>query len=198
MDDTTNLADLPSEPTNEGSGQNIVLQTNEKPTQYNPNVNLNNGETSTAINEQKTMNEFVTGIQQASAQGSTQLPSRDIPINTTQYTDEQVKPNYVPKTEHKDYIQNTDTDHDIMVKRMKHNSRDSLEILYDEFQIPIIIGLMFFIFQLPSVKAKFLTFLPSLHNIDGNPNLTGYILTSIFFSVCYYVISKSLNHLQSV
>ena len=101
--------------------------------------------------------------------------------------------------EQQDYIQNSDTEQEILARRINSkNSRDSLEILYDEFQIPIIIGLLYFIFQLPVVKSKLLTLLPSLFNKDGNPNLTGYILNSLFFGILYYVISKSLNQLQNI
>jgi hypothetical protein len=78
------------------------------------------------------------------------------------------------------------------------DSRDSLEILYDEFQVPIIIGLLYFIFQLPVVRSKLTTLIPALFNKDGNPNLSGYIFNSIFFAVLYYVISKSMAHLQSI
>jgi len=208
MADTTSLDELPTDPVSGGNSENVVIQTTEKSLQYNPAAGqqtqgsgpLQGQESMNKIEEQKLMNEFVTGIQQASASGATSLPSRDIPQNTNQITDEQVMPNFVPQQkEEKDYIQNTDTEQEIMARRMNNkNSRDSLEIMYDEFQIPIIIGLLFFIFQLPVVKSKFLSVLPSLHNIDGNPNLTGYILTSLFFGVCYYVISKSLDHLQNV
>lgn len=200
MTDTTNLDDLPTDPLAGGKSENVVLQTTEKPTQYSPNVEISSTNTEmNKIDEQKMMNEFVTGIQQASASGATNLPSRDIPQNTVHFADEQVKPNFVPSKEQADYIQNNDTEQEILARRMKNqNSKDSLEILYDEFQIPIIIGLLFFIFQLPVVKSKFLTIFPSLHNKDGNPNLTGFILTSLFFGVCYYVISKSLVHFQSL
>jgi len=216
MSDTTNLDDLPSEPNSGFSQHNVVLQTNEKNTNYNPNVE--NGpqggqqqqqqiqqqqmQPNTQIDEQKIMNELVTGIQQASASGATALPSRDMPTNTVHFADEEIKPNFVPvpeQKEHLDYIQNSDTEQEIMARRM-HNqkSRDSLEILYDEFQIPIIIGILYFIFQLPVVKSKFLTMLPSLYNLDGNPNLTGYVVNSLFFCVSYYVISKSLQQLQNI
>ena len=200
MADTTNLDDLPTDPLVGGKSENVVLQTTEKTSQYNPNVEATSTSTEmNKIDEQKMMNEFVTGIQQASASGATNLPSRDIPQNTVHFADEQVKPNFVPDKEQSDYIQNTDTEQEILVRRMKNqNSRDSLEILYDEFQIPIIIGLLFFIFQLPVVRSKFLSIFPSLHNKDGNPNLTGFILTSLFFGICYYVISKSLTHFQSI
>ena len=215
MSDTTNLADLPSDPSL-GGGQNVVLQTTDKPTTYDPNVgissanasvsvsgstnpNSNSNNDSSEIQEQKMMNELISGIQQASANGGTGLPSRDIPTNTVHFADDQVKPNYVPQQEQSDYIHNTDTEQDILSRRMKNqNSRDSLEILYDEFQIPIIIGLLYFIFQLPIVKSKVLAILPSLFNKDGNPNLTGYVINSVFFGLAYYIISKSLVHLQNI
>lgn len=217
MSDTTNLADLPSDPSL-GGGQNVVLQTTDKPTTYDPNVgissananasasvggstnpNSNSNNDSSEIQEQKMMNELISGIQQASANGGTGLPSRDIPTNTVHFADDQVKPNYVPQQEQSDYIHNTDTEQDILARRVKNqNSRDSLEILYDEFQIPIIIGLLYFIFQLPIVKSKVLAILPSLFNKDGNPNLTGYIINSVFFGLAYYIISKTLVHLQNV
>lgn len=201
MSDTTSLTDLPTDPTL-GGEKNVVLQTNEKPTQYDPatateNVSTNN--TPSDITEQKMMNEVITGIQQANANGALALPSRDIPTNTVHFSDEQVKPNFVPQTEQQDYIHNNDTEQEILTRRMNNqNSRDSLEILYDEFQIPIIICLMYFIFQLPIVKSKVLSVLPSLFNQDGNPNLSGYVFNSIFFGISYYVISKSLIHLQNI
>ena len=141
--------------------QNIVLQTTEHPTQYDPNPAnsaTNSAPIGNEIEEQKVMNELVSGIQQASASGGLGLPSRDIPTNTVHFADEQVQANYVPQKEQEDYIQNNDTEQEILARRMKNqNSRDSLEILYDEFQIPIIICLLYFIFQLPIVKSKILS-----------------------------------------
>ena len=198
MADTTSLDDLPTDPLVGGKSDNVVLHTTEKPTQYTPHVEASHTQMN-KIDEQKMMNEFVTGIQHASASGATNLPSRDIPQNTVHFADEQIQPNFVPDKEQSDYMQNRDTEQEILARRMKNqNSKDSLEILYDEFQIPIIIGLLFFIFQLPVVRSKFLSIFPSLHNKDGNPNLTGFILTSLFFGICYYVISKSLIHFQSI
>lgn len=216
MNDTTSLADLPSDPSSGGGADhNVVLQTTDKPTSYSPVFDTASAQqpsqqlpqqppqqpaiNSNAIDEQKTMNEVVSGIQQASASGATGLPSRDIPTNTVHFSDEQIQPNYVPQKEQSDYIQDTDTEHEILARRMKsQNSRDSLEILYDEFQIPIIIGILYFIFQLPIVRSKILLLIPSLFNSDGNPNLTGYILNSLFFGILYYVISKIMSHLQQI
>jgi hypothetical protein len=200
MSDTTNLADLPMEPTSGAQNDaNVVIQPIDKPQYHPPSEVSQQPQINQSIDEQKMMNEFVTGIQHASASGATKLPSRDIPQNTVHFADEQVQPNFVPEKEHPDYIQNNDSEQEILARRIKNqNSRDSLEILYDEFQIPIIIGLLFFIFQLPIVKSKLLSVLPSLYNSDGNPNLTGYIFTSLFFGICYYIISKSLTHFQTI
>ncbi len=105
MADTTNLTDLPTDPTVGGGGQNVVLQTTEKPSQYNPNMETTSTSTEmNKIDEQKMMNEFVSGIQQASASGATNLPSRDIPQNTVHFADEQTKANFVPEKEQSDYI----------------------------------------------------------------------------------------------
>ena len=197
MADTTSLNDLPTDPVSGGGEQNVVLQTSEKSNQYDPNSAAPT--IGSEITDQKMMNEVVTGIQQANASGGLELPSRDIPTNTVHFADEAIQPNYVPQKEQEDYIQNTDTEQEILARRMKNrDSRDSLEILYDEFQVPIIIGLLYFIFQLPVVRSKLTTLIPALFNKDGNPNLSGYIFNSIFFAVLYYVISKSMAHLQSI
>ena len=197
MADTTSLNDLPTDPVSGGGEQNVVLQTSEKSNQYDPNSAAPT--LGSEITDQKMMNEVVTGIQQANASGGLELPSRDIPTNTVHFADEAIQPNYVPQKEQEDYIQNTDTEQEILARRMKNrDSRDSLEILYDEFQVPIIIGLLYFIFQLPVVRSKLTTLIPALFNKDGNPNLSGYIFNSIFFAVLYYVISKSMAHLQSI
>ena len=44
------------------------------------------------------MNEVMQGVQRASANGMTMIPTRDIPMNPNAFThDEQSRPNYVPQ-----------------------------------------------------------------------------------------------------
>ena len=50
MSDTTNLADLPTDPSAGGS-QNIVLQTTDKPSSYDPNIGVNTTRTNNVNNE---------------------------------------------------------------------------------------------------------------------------------------------------
>jgi hypothetical protein len=180
----------------------------ESATTYDPNNAVpappqRTGEGNTAIHEQKIMNELVTGLQQASAGGATSLPSRDIPTTTTQFQDEQTKANFVPSPSLvdenvKDYID--DSDQGIINNRLlsKSTNKDTFETMYDEFQTPIILILLYFLYQLPVVRMKILYLLPSLHNDLGNPNISGYILNSILFGILYYIIMKSIHSLQQL
>ena len=85
---TTSINDLP---TASSIGGNISLDINE------PNKNTVSPSQGTLTLDQSTISQIVNGLQQASLSGATQLPSRDIPLQTDQLTsDIQVQPNYVP------------------------------------------------------------------------------------------------------
>ena len=200
MDNTTSINDLPSDPS-VGTNNKVVLQTHEKKVAFDDNndssqqMNTINNDMN-SINSQKIMNEVVTGIQQASMSGSTALPSRDIPINTQpMMNDQEIQPNYIPNENTTDYIKNYETENDYIQNNMVYtNRKDSLEYLYEELQIPILIGLLFFIMQLPVVKSHLIKVIPGLFSSDGNPNLTGYIVNSVLFSMIFYILFKFLNN----
>lgn len=123
------------------------------------------------------------------------LPSRDIPQNTAQIQqDNQTRANYIPPETEK-YIENYETKESIIKahteKEMNSNKTDEL---YEQIQMPILIGIIYFIFQLPIVRKNMFTFLPSLFNIDGNPNLTGYIFNSVVFGIIYYVMQIGIKY----
>lgn len=151
------------------------------------------------IMEPATLNTFIAGIQQASASGLTALPSRDIPQMTSEVLlDKQVNPNYIPQ-QSGNYIENNITpDYIINQQRRQQNKMDTLDVMYDELQIPILLAILFFLFQLPIFRTYLLRFAPSLFNKDGNPNLSGYIINSMLFALLYYVIRNSLNYLTTV
>jgi hypothetical protein len=148
-----------------------------------------------AINQQN-LNQFVTGIQQASAAGMTGLPSRDIPQNQEALTrDQQMKPNYVPKPETTDYIREQQNNEEIIREYARRQQKtDTLDDMYNELQIPILIAVLYFTFQLPVVRKNLFKFLPSLFSKDGNPNLSGYILNSVVFAVLYFGLTKGMKY----
>lgn len=150
--------------------------------------------------DQNLINKLISGIQQASMTGQTELPSRDIPQMTSQYTqDSQIKPNYIPNQERNDYINNDMTSDDIIMQNTrKYNKVDTLDVIYDELQIPILIGMLFFIFQLPFFRKHLMRILPSIFNNDGNFTLKGLMVTSSLFASSFYTLKKILNYLMEM
>ena len=149
-----------------------------------------------AINQQN-LNQFVTGIQQASAAGMTALPSRDIPQNQESLTrDQQMKPNYIPAAENTDYIREHQNNNEEMIREYarRQQKTDSLDNMYNELQIPILIAVLYFTFQLPVVRKNLFKFLPSLFSKDGNPNLSGYITNSLIFGALYFGLTKGMKY----
>lgn len=127
----------------------------------------------------------------------TKLPTSDIPINSLPIQqDVQIKPNHIPESNNdKDYIGSIlDREKIIQNKQNKENYYDNLDYIYSRLQGPILIGILYFIFQLPYIRNNIFTFLPALFNKDGNPNLYGYIFNSIIFGLVYYLMTEGLKH----
>ena len=205
--DTTRLDDLPVHNNASASsigqqmGTNVVIQ------QYDPN--MGGGAPAQAqpqaVMDQRTLQELVSGVQRASSAGMTTLPARDIPRDSlAMQHDEQIKPNYIPEQQQQqrsiddagsggDYIKRYESSDDVRRNnRREQNKMDTLETLYTEFQMPILLGVLYFIFQMPAIRAHLLQIIPSLFNRDGNLNLIGLIATSCTYAVAYYVITKLL------
>jgi hypothetical protein len=154
---------------------------------------------------QNVMNELVTGLQRASASGLTNLPSRDIPMGTSNMmNDAQVKPNYVPQRqmqqneEYEDYI---DQHEEEAMNEEKYSTRvnanDNMENIYKLIQVPLLVGILYFAFQLPVFRKYILKYLPSVFNSDGNYNISGLIFVSSLFGVSYFGLTRVLNGVSS-
>ena len=108
-DSTTNILDLPTDPVGGGNiSNNISLNAIESTSQQS------NGQQGGLSLDQNTISQIVNGLQQASVSGITQLPSRDIPMNTNNLThDMSIQPNFIPplpqSQSQNDYINNYQT-----------------------------------------------------------------------------------------
>lgn len=194
--DATSIADLPS---NDRPGKNnVVLETremvrNDLANRAHPGEPSNSPELS-----QQSINRIVRGIQSAAGTGMTELPSKHIPMETNHVTqDQQVKPNYIPPAQNENYIEKEEN---IEAAIAENNSRqkgtDRLDQMYEEIQLPILIMLLFFIFQLPFVQMKLKSFLPSLFMNDGNPTLSGYAFKTVLFGLGFYGLQKASIYLS--
>jgi len=126
-----------------------------------------------------------------------QLPSRDIPIDTSGYSyDENVQPNFIPKPKLtvdfvKDYEQTTDKE--FREHHSKKHRKRMIDEMFEEFQIPLLVTFLFLLFQMPilhTLMYKRLSFLPIFQS-DGNANFYGMFLKSLFFGCAFYFITKT-------
>ena len=192
MTDTTSILDLPTDPTGGGSiNGNVSFSATE--TQNQENTAIGGG----VALDQTPINQIVTGLQQASVSGLTQLQSRDIPQSSSSITqDAEVQPNYIPPAPKKeDYLQNYE-DNDIIIENYKKQKsiHNTLDETYDEIQMPLLVVILYFIFQMPIVKRYVYKYGPALFTKDGNANIYGLIFMSITFGIIYYILSKAIKH----
>jgi len=208
---TTSISDLPSDPTGGGiqpGNISMSIQENDQQMQgqMQPQIQeqqANQGNGNGFSLDQTTINQIVNGLQKASVNGLTQLPSRDIPRTTDAITnDAQIQPNYIPQPNpaqmQEDYIQkmqqmNQSTDEIIDEHNKKANFSSSLDNLYDEIQTPLLLTILFFIFQLPIFKKYLFLYIPFLFFNDGNYNIKGYLTISVLFGSIYYFCNKLLH-----
>jgi len=195
---TTSILDLPTNPANGGNiSNNISMSANETNTvvqQHNMNTNTN----SVSL-DQTTIDQIVNGLQQASVTGATQLPSRDIPMNTSSLThDVNITPNFIPPVpiqNRDDYIQNYQESSEIINDYnyiVENNNR--LDDLYNEIQVPILLAVLYFLFQLPVFRKYLFSYFPVLFSKDGNLNINGYLFMSSLFGILYYLLNKINTH----
>ena len=179
---STNIFDLPTNPA-AGHG-NVNLNASEAPTTESQ-ISL----------DQSTINQIVSGLQQASTTGATQLQSRDISQNTESLThDAQIQANYIPPPvqNQPDYIQESYGQQPLQLQQPS----DKLDELYNEIQLPLFLSILYFLFQLPIVKKQLFTYTPILFSKDGNMNINGFIVTSVLFGFCFYSVNKSMKALN--
>ena len=194
MSDSTSILDLPTDPVGGGNVSNNISMTateNVVVSQKQPANQTINGSL-----DEATISQIVSGLQNASRSGATQLPSRDISMSTIGISnDPHVQPNYVPPPqENIDYIRNYEQTSD-MINDYNKNARDnnSLDDMYNEIQVPLLLAVMYFLFQLPFFRKMLFGYFPVLFSTDGNMNINGFLFTSALFGLLYYLLNKITN-----
>jgi len=202
MAGTTSISDLPIGNQNI-SNRNIQLQTREQTTnnsQMQSRTELDNSMSSanqSPPNPHEYMKQVVSDVQAASVGGNLNLPSRDIPTETVHITqDQQIKTNYIPENT-EDYIQKFQTPQELVdINAKKEETKTKYERLFDDLQIPILIFVLYFVFQLPIVNKTIGTYLPLLFNKDGNANMKGYVFNGLLMAAAYCAVTKSMEFLS--
>ena len=172
--------------------QNPQMQ---NPQMQNPQISAQNIENPPNVN----YNELIGQLQSATDAGVTSLPTRDIPINPSMVNnDAEIKPNYIPQsTNNEDYIRNFQTQENLLSDNAKYTSHiDSLDAFYNEFQLPLLVSVLYFLFQLPIFKKNIKKLFPLLFNPDANPNFYGHLFNSSLFAIVFYILVKIINNIS--
>ena len=177
---TTKLSELPT-------SNNVTMNITEKETPENSIVSLPTKQPVLAGQQPSPVTgEMATEIMEGlrDSGGATTLPSRDIPMQTTQITnDPHMQPSYLPnENQTKDYIKQYDNF--ATLARQQQNKLDEetrMDSLYDNLQLPILVGVLFFLFQLPFIKKQLFLWVPSLFFCDGQPKISGFLTMTLLF-----------------
>ena len=199
MSNSTNINDLPV------AKENIQMTINDPPQmqqqqqqqppplQQQPPQQISESQQNVSL-DPNTINQIVNELHQATLSGSTKLASRDIPIDTLPIQqDVETSPNFVPEVseERKNYIPDEDDLETIVKKQnIKTNHQNNIENMYNELQTPILLGVLYFLFQLPIFKKLLYQTFPSLFMNDGNLSINGYIFYSALFSIVFYFLNR--------
>ncbi len=112
-----------------------------------------------------------------------ELPVRDIPRETINHVvDPQVATHYLPPKE-PDYIEQ---------QPVQLQQTSKMDKFMDEFRLPIILAVLYFIFQLPLLNSFLLRTLPSVFKEDT----TGTVAKSILFGLAYHVSMLLIEYLN--
>lgn len=193
MSDATSILDLPTDPVGGGNvTNNVIITAQEKQMSQMSQQPAASGMSL----DQTTINQIVNGLQQATLSGATHLPSRDIPMTTSGLSaDPQVIPNYVPPPQHPDYIKNYEQTSDMINSYNKGSQmNNSLDDMYNEIQTPVLLAVLYFLFQLPFFKRFFYTYIPFLFSNDGNYNINGFLFISVLFGLLFHLLMKTTSY----
>ena len=130
------------------------------------------------------------------------LPSRDIPMDTTNVTqDAQTQPNYIPPPPPvHDYIAEYAKEDEKMRTAEVNDKGKLFDTFVSEIQMALFVAVLFLLFQTSIVRKLMwnqFTWLPIL-NADGNLNMSGLVLKSFIFGVFFYGSQKMVDFLTSL
>lgn len=214
---TTNLSTLPQAPN--VPQQTIPQMSNiNQPSGQNQNMIMSDGNAtsySTADLDQrrpqevdmsdqrggnKSMEEMMKQVQVASGHGLTnisQVPIHHASTSQQHTIDSQASANNLEKSEElekkrvrfaeDDYIKNyqvADT------TEATGDSTATAETLFEQFKIPVIVGLLYYIFEMPAIQKMLLKAFPKMFKSDANINDYGALLMAVIFGALYYGITK--------
>lgn len=191
-EETTSIQELPT--TQNAPSNQVVVQGQSSGQGQSPGQ----GQGQSSTHSPNELNNIIAGLQKAASNGATELPTRDRPMQTTQVMmDQNIKSDYVPEQPSTDYIKNYDTQQ-AQLQQIQQNTQRTFNLSYliDEIQVPIIVSLLYYIFQMPFINSFLQKNLTFMFKTDGHYNQLGYISISVIFGSIFYSTTLALKHIE--
>lgn len=203
--------------------QNIQINIHEPSVQPRalPNTTMNqtqhtqNQPNSIPDHQMQSIMSAIHGNGQGFSQG--QLPSRDIPMSQQMLLqDEAALANYVPgqmgpeqegNTPHTvkraksvRFVEEANEKMKVKEENAKVTRRQIVMVdeILDAIHVPIILALLFVVFQMPSINTKLYGFMPSLFLKEGKLSLGGMATKGVLFAGLYVVINQVILYLSTL
>ena len=129
------------------------------------------------------------------------LPSNHIPNTHSQIQhDNSATPNYVPQNKKVQFIEEHNERNGELINNFQNNVVETNKInqLYDEYQLPIILSVLFFLFTLPFINKNIKLHFPSFFHKEGGITITGNIFKSLLYGLTYFMMNKGLEYLSEI
>ena len=201
------LANLPTIPVSkkDGTVQNTMYQTiDPHPNPYgHPPPSVPSYPSSSFQNPNQNSNQNQNQNQNYS------LPPRDMPMDPTQYTnDEQIQANYIPPIPQEkvnttnEFMRKYEEEkrRELQTHQEKKHKKSKKEEIIEQSQVPIFIAVLFFLFNMPLVNSlifKRFAFL-NIFDTEGHMNTYGLFLKSAAFGLTYYGFSWIVDWLAEI
>lgn len=201
MESTTKIDDLPENMTMRMSNEPLSENPTYAPMNIHPNP-YGNSLQPNVMNPPQAKPDARVRFREETPQ--VRLPSRDIPMDQSMYQqDEEIQPNYIPRAKlTSDYVNDYEDVTNMSIR--KHENRKDRTSMIDrilsDLHTPILVALMFFIFQMPMVTTMLyrnFSFL-SVYNPDGNINFYGMVLKSAIFGSVFYGLQNTIQYLTDI
>ena len=143
------------------------------------------------------ISQLLTQLNDADAKGATKLPSRDIDMSTTPIQlDAAAQPHYIPPppplplplplSSHPSSSSSSSSSR----RQRGGETTDWMEQWYEDIKIPLLLAILYFLFQMGAVRTLLSTWVPSAFFEDGTYTVTGLTLLSALYGAVFYVGQK--------
>lgn len=137
-----------------------------------------------------------------SGQNNFALPSKDIPMDTMQFTtDARVQPSFIPPPKlTSDFVGNYEKENEQRwIEYQRGKTRITrMEHLWQQLQMPIFVILLFFVFHLPTIQTILVKYISYFHPGYSTESIYGIFIQALLFGSAFYAVTQGIEFLAEI